>query len=174
MKINLRALEPEDLEYLYQWENNKAIWKVSNTITPFSKYVLKKYIETSHLDIYETRQLRLMIDLFEPDSTKVKTIGAIDIFDFEPFHLRAGVGVLIGETEDRGKGYAGMALQALINYCFKTMQLNQLYCNISTDNISSIKLFKKYGFVEIGIKKKWNKTANGYVDEMMMQLLSNV
>lgn len=35
--IRLRALEPEDLELLYSWENNLSYWVISNTITPFSK-----------------------------------------------------------------------------------------------------------------------------------------
>lgn len=53
--IKLRAPEPSDLELLYTWENNMEIWKVSNTHTPYSKYVLKKYIESSHLDIWESK-----------------------------------------------------------------------------------------------------------------------
>jgi diamine N-acetyltransferase len=49
--INLRALEPEDLEFLFQIENNESFWKVSHTQTPFSKYILKQYLENAHLDI---------------------------------------------------------------------------------------------------------------------------
>ena len=60
--IRLRALEPEDLECLYQWENDMDLWEVSDTLTPFSLFTLKKYIETCHLDIYTTKQLRLMIE----------------------------------------------------------------------------------------------------------------
>mgnify|MGYP000951130226 CR=1 FL=1 len=43
--IKLRAMEPEDIEILYRWENDTDIWKVSNTIAPFSKYVLRQFIE---------------------------------------------------------------------------------------------------------------------------------
>ncbi|MBA7522215.1 hypothetical protein ES705_14333 [subsurface metagenome] len=91
-KINLRALEAEDIGLLYEWENDKRIWQVSNTITPFSKFILQKYLDNSHMDIYQAKQLRLMIDLAEGDSKR--TVGAIDLFDFDPFHLRAGVGIL--------------------------------------------------------------------------------
>ncbi|HQB37303.1 MAG TPA: N-acetyltransferase, partial [Bacteroidales bacterium] len=64
-KIRLRALEPEDLEILYEWENNGSFWLISNTMTPFSKYTLKRYLENSHKNIYETGQLRLMINLIK-------------------------------------------------------------------------------------------------------------
>jgi diamine N-acetyltransferase len=166
-EIKLRAVEPEDLELLYEWENNNQYWIISNTVTPFSRYTLKRYIENSHKNIYVSGQLRLMIYHFESK----KTIGTIDVFDFDPFHKRAGIGILIAEESYRRKGYASMALKALIDYCFNTLLLHQLYCNILGTNCESMDLFKKSGFREIGIKKDWIKTVNGYLDEYMFQLI---
>jgi diamine N-acetyltransferase len=168
-KINLRALEPEDLELLYEWENNESYWIISNTVVPFSKFTLKRYLENSHKNIYETGQLRLMIEL----ASDKKAIGAIDIFDFDPFHKRAGLGILIADEKERRKGYATMALKALVSYCFSTLQLHQLYCNILSNNCESIDLFKKLGFVQSGVKKDWIKTPEGWVDEHMFQLLND-
>jgi len=168
-KIRLRALEPEDLGLLYEWENNSTYWTISNTVTPFSKYTLKRYMENSHKSIYETGQLRLMIEIHD----EKKTIGTIDLFDFDPFHKRAGIGILIADENERRKGYASMALKCLIEYCFKTLQLNQLYCNILADNCESMDLFRKQGFVQSGIKRQWIKTADGYLDEHFFQLIEN-
>lgn len=168
-KIRLRALEPEDLELLYEWENNDSYWVLSNTVSPFSKYTLKRYLENSHKNIYETGQLRLMIDQI-PDKV---TIGTIDIFDFDPFHKRAGLGILIANEAYRRKGYASMSLAILIEYCFKTLQLHQLYCNILANNCESMELFKKQGFVQTGIKKDWIKTSDSYLDEYIFQLIAS-
>jgi diamine N-acetyltransferase len=168
-EIKLRAMEPEDLELLYDWENNESYWAISNTISPFSKYTLKRYLENSHKNIYESGQLRLMIDHI---LDKV-TIGTIDIFDFDPFHKRAGIGILIANEAYRRRGYASMAVNGLIDYCFKTLQLHQLYCNILANNTESIDLFTKLGFVRSGIKKEWIKTADGYIDEHLFQLISH-
>jgi len=167
-KIKLRALEPEDLELLYEWENNDSNWIISNTISPFSKYILKRYLENSHKSIYETGQLRLMIDQI-PDKV---TIGTIDIFDFDPFHKRAGLGILIANESYRRQGYASMSLKCLIKYCFETLQLHQLYCNILENNPESMDLFKKQGFVQTGIKKDWVKTSDKYLDEFIFQLIN--
>ena len=167
-EIRLRALEPEDLELLYKWENNISYWIISNTVVPFSKYTLKRYLENSHKNIYETGQLRLMIDHI-PDNV---TIGTIDIFDFDPFHKRAGLGILIANEDYRRKGYASMALKCLIDYCFSTLQLHQLYCNILANNCESMDLFKKAGFVQSGIKKDWVKTSEGYLDEYLFQMIN--
>ena len=165
--IKLRALEPEDIELLYTWENDTLLWKVSNTIAPFSKYTLKRYIENAHEDIFDTKQLRLMIVAKDQN----KTIGCIDLFDFEPFHQRAGVGILIYEKEDRSKGYAKVALNVLINYCFNTLGLHQLYCNITEDNVASIELFTKAGFVQTGCKIDWLKYCNDWKNELTLQLI---
>jgi diamine N-acetyltransferase len=166
--IRLRALEPEDLELLYTWENNDTNWVYSNTVSPFSRFTLKRYIENSHKNLYETGQLRLMIDHIEDK----KTIGTIDLFEFDPFHKRAGIGILIADESYRRKGFAAMSLKCLIQYCFKTLHLHQLFCNILANNTVSIELFKKHGFVEIGKKKDWIQTDNGYLDEYMFQLLN--
>lgn len=169
-EITLRALEPEDLDLLYLWENDQKIWRVSNTLVPFSKFILQKYIENSHLDIYETKQLRLMIDCIY--MTKKYTIGAIDLFDFDPYHLRAGVGILIGSEEFRNRGFAKIAIAEVVKYAFDILQLHQLFANITTDNISSIKVFEKMGFVLCGIKRDWIKIQNGFLDEATYQLIN--
>ncbi|HPX05060.1 MAG TPA: GNAT family N-acetyltransferase [Tenuifilaceae bacterium] len=170
--IKLRAPEPSDLELLYNWENNMEIWKVSNTLTPFSRFVLKRYIETSHIDIWESKQLRLIIEAKNQNALMNVPVGIVDLYDFDPFHLRAGVGILIANNEFRQKGYATEALSVLIKYSFETLQLHQLYCNISSQNTISLQLFKSHRFQEIGTKKQWIKTPNGWHDEVMLQLIN--
>ena len=165
-QINLRALEPEDLEFLYQIENDESFWEVSHTQTPFSKYVLKQYLENAHLDIYESKQLRLLI---EEKSTK-KQIGMIDLFDFNPQHKRAGVGILI-HPDFQKNGFASEALSLLISYSFSHLQLHQLFANITLDNDRSFALFKKQNFFKIGIKKDWILSEGKFKDEVLFQLI---
>jgi len=163
-KIILRPLEPEDIDLLYKWENNTEIWELSNTRTPFSKYILKEYLKHSARDIYETKQLRLIIE-----NESHRAIGAVDLFDFDPYHLRAGVGILIQSKEDRNMGYAADALEALSEYALDTLGMKQIYANIAGDNKNSISLFKKSGFIRTGIKKCWLKTTAGWKDEILFQ-----
>ena len=165
--IYFRALEPTDVNLLYACENDTAIWKVSNTQTPYSKHVLSQYLETAYQDIYTNKQLRLVICQVENDAT----IGTIDLFEFEPTHARVGVGILIFE-QYRNKGYAHQAIELLKIYTFGTLLVNQLFCNISENNKESISLFEKCGFEKIGVKKQWNQTSfNQFEDEWMYQLI---
>jgi diamine N-acetyltransferase len=170
-KIILRALEPVDLEILYNWENNQDIWRVSNTIVPYSRYILQKYIENAHMDIYETKQLRLMIDSVDLNENHI-SVGAVDLFDFDPYHLRAGIGILIGERNLRNKGLASAALSEIIKYAFEILQLHQLYANITVDNDISLHVFQKAGFICCGIKKDWIKIPGKFIDEALYQLVN--
>ena len=165
--IYLRALEPEDLEFLYAIENDEAIWEVSNTQTPYSRHILRQYLQNAHQDIFEAKQLRLVISNFEE-----KTLGLIDVFDFDFKHKRAGVGILIKEQENRGKGYGKEALTLLMDYAFSHLGLHQLYCNVSEDNEASIKLFSGLGYKKIGLKKDWNLINSSYKSEYLFQYIN--
>jgi diamine N-acetyltransferase len=167
--VKLRALEPEDVEILYNWENDRSIWHFSNTLTPLSRFTLEQYVLSAGQDIYATRQVRMMIELIKPQNG-IKTIGSIDLFDFEPAHMRAGVGIMVHE-DFRGKGFASEALEILIGYATETLHLHQLFANISTDNTESSRLFENKGFQFIGIKKDWNLIRNDWHDESMYQII---
>jgi diamine N-acetyltransferase len=168
--INLRAIEPEDIDLIYEWENDRSIWHLSSTITPFSRYLIEQYILNSENDIYSEKQLRLMID--SKESGKIITIGSIDIFDFDPVNKRAGLGIFINAAE-RKKGFASAALFEIIEYCFKKLGLHQLYCNITEDNEASLKLFKNAGFEICGLKKDWIIDNDKYYNEYILQLINN-
>ncbi|MEE9349798.1 MAG: GNAT family protein [Flavobacteriaceae bacterium] len=163
--ILLRALEPNDLDFLFQTENDTSLWQVSQTIAPFSKHILSQYLANAHQDIYEAKQLRLVI---EHNSTP---IGMIDLFDFDPQHKRASVGIFVLEKFQQ-KGFANNALELLITYAFSTLNLHQLYANIASDNKRSHHLFTKNGFVKIGLKKDWVFYNNTFKDEILYQLIN--
>jgi len=165
--IGLRTPEPEDLDLMYLWENNTSIWRISGTLVPFSKYILKQYLENAGKDIFETKQLRLIIHL----NADHRPVGAIDLFDFDPIHRRAGIGILIAEQSDRRKGYAREALETLMKYCFTVLQLHQLYCNIASGNSDSIKLFTAAGFTAVGEKKEWLFNGKGFESEWLFQCI---
>lgn len=166
-KVNLRALEPEDLDLLYTTENDTNFWQVSNTQVPFSKFVLKQYLENAHQDIYEAKQLRLIIE----ESKTNTAIGMIDLFDFNPQHRRAGIGILV-HKKFQNSGFASDALSIFIPYCFKILNLHQIFANIISNNQQSIKLFSNFNFKKIGIKKDWLFIDGVYNDEFIFQLIN--
>ncbi len=162
--VYLRALEPEDLEFLYELENNPAIWEISGTVTPYSKHVLGLYLENAHRDIYDVKQLRLCICTYENE-----VLGLIDLFDFDPKNQRAGLGIVILGEENRNKGIGAETISLLSEYAFSSLNLRQLYANVVQDNAASIHLFQKMGFVEVGVKKDWIYSNGAYKNEILFQ-----
>ena len=182
--IQLRALEPEDLEMMYTIENDTSLWDVSNRQVPYSRQVLRQYIINSQADLYADKQVRLMMDLREPLKTQNshetlntrqaqaehKTIGAIDLFNFEPLHRHAEVGICVLQAY-RSKGYATEALQLLCDYAFRFLGLEQLVAHITTDNDHSLQLFSTCGFTPCGTLKRWWNVEGSFKDVILMQQL---
>ncbi len=165
--IKLRALEPEDLDILFEIENDRGLWMVSNTLTPFSRDLLKKYIEQSHLDIYQAKQLRLVIASKETD----QVMGLIDLFEFDPQHLRAGIGISILPSHQR-RGFAKQSIEIMLNYAFDQLGLHQVFANIPTKNEKSRSLFKNVGFNCTGSRKDWIRLNDKYLDVEIYQYLN--
>ncbi len=165
--ISLRALEPEDLDFLFSTENDESFWEISNTQLPFSKYILKKYIENAHQDIYEAKQYRFVIC-----NHQNTPVGMIDLFDFNPQHRRVGIGLLI-TPKYQTKGYGFEALEMIADYAFANLNVHQVYANITSDNIKSISLFEKCHFKKVGIKKDWVFAYSTFKDEILYQLIKN-
>lgn len=164
--MRLRALEPEDLSLLYKWENDPQIWNVGNTLAPYSRYMLKEYIAESRRDIFETRQLRLMADW----KGTGETVGMVDLYDFDPYHKRAGVGIMVG-AEYRRKGLGIQMISLLAAYTFSFLKMHQLYVHIPSENKASQALFARCGFVVTGTLNDWIVTKEGYQDVVVMQRL---
>jgi len=163
--VALRATEPSDANTLFEWENNMALWPVSNSQIPFSKFILEEFVNASHQDIYTNKQLRLMIESLNDQ----KTVGVIDLFEFDPQHARCGIGIFIND-EFRGNGIAKESIELIKNYAFQVLHLKQIYVHVNASNNNSLILFEKSGFEKNGLKKHWHKTGlNSFEDVWFLQ-----
>lgn len=162
--IRLRAVEPEDLNRLYEWENNPQLWVAGNTRNPYSRFVLKQYIVHSDKDIYENRQLRLMIDCKKSQ----QTVGTVDLFDFDIHNSRMALGLFVGPGQ-QGRGYASESLWLVEEYVFDFLKINQLYCHIAENNTASMRMFEKENFEKNAVLKDWIKTPGGYENIIVFQ-----
>ena len=160
----LRALEAEDVDLLYVWENDPAVWGVSGTLAPFSRHTLRRFLDEQRFDLYAARQLRLVVETLDG-----RAVGLVDLFEFEPVDLRAGIGILIRGAGDRGRGFASDALDVLCRYARQVLGLHQLWCSVAPDNAASLTLFRRAGFVECGRKREWRRTPDGWADELLLQ-----
>ena len=161
--IELRPLEPTDLDTLYNWENDSALWVVSDTVAPYSRAALWQYLENYTGDIFAQRQLRLMITL-AGDGTPV---GTIDFLNFDPLNNRAELGLFIAAEQGLGR----QALELLTAYAREHLGLRQLYVFIALDNTVCLKMFEDYGYRRVGVIQSWVKRGSTYRDVALLQMV---
>lgn len=161
--ISLRVAEPEDAHQIYVWENNRDLWRVSETSNPISLFQVEQFL-LGNSDLATNRQLRLMIDLEGAEHP----IGCLDLFDYQPIHSRVGLGILI-ENDYRGNGYAAKAITLCLRYLFNDVMVHQVHCLVDESNTISQQLFEGLGFIPVGTLKDWIKTPEGYLDAVFYQ-----
>ena len=140
-RLVLRALEPEDFEWLYKVENDDTLWDCGTSNVPYSRYSLKRYIADSCHDLYADGQLRLVITNKETGAI----YGCIDLQNFSQRHLRAEIGIFVF-PEFQGKGIAKEAVSMICSYARDFLFLHQLYAIVACDNAKAIALFKSADF----------------------------
>ena len=200
--VSLRAVEPRDVERLYGWENDVEIWAVSGTTEPFSRAQMERFVERQMegADLLRTGQLRLMIDVRQADGLSradgaaenengsmsgnvsggvsggggFRTVGAVDLFEYDPLNGRAGLGILIYGEENRRRGYASDTLEILCRYAREQLRLHQLWCTVGAGNAASLALFRQAGFVETGVRRDWLWSPEGFRDEILLQKILDI
>ena len=164
--ISLRAAEPEDASLIYRWENDRTLWRVSETSAPTSRFQIEQFLLNGS-DLFANRQLRLMIEA----QAEKEPVGSVDLFDYDPLHQRVGIGILI-DAPYRGKGYAARAVRLALDYLFHDLMVHQVYCLVDATNLPSQHLFESLGFQCCGRRKDWIKTPDGFLDVYFYQIIA--
>lgn len=163
--VRLRALEPEDIDLIYRWENDPSVWDSSAEHVPFSRHRLTDYLLGPALNsIASSGQLRLVA------VNGSRPVGCVDLFDYDPVNQRAGVGILI-DSSLRGIGYGSAALRQLVHYASRHLLLHQLHCEVAASNTPSIRLFQHAGFSQVGCRPQWLRRPSGWEDVLIFHLL---
>lgn len=159
--INLRALEPEDLDLLYLIENDQSLWNIGASNVPYSRYVLHDYIANTTSDIYSDKQLRLIIENDEGEA-----VGIADLVSFDPRHMRAEIGLVI-ISRYRNQGYGSAALSQLLKYSVEILHLHQVYCIVASSNEACKSVFQSFGFEASATLHDWLLEEEGYSDAIL-------
>lgn len=151
MELFLRAPEPEDLDFLYRIENDKAVWPVSDCHVPYSRYALKQYIASCPNDFFAEKQLRLMV---QPRGGR-EAVAIVDLFNFSPLDGRAEIGLIV-DPALRGRGVGDKAIELICDYAEHVLGLRMIVGYIFADNSSCRRLFARRGFREVALLPEWS------------------
>lgn len=164
--VGLRALEPTDLDLLYEIENDPSVWDVTSSPSPWSRWALRQYLESQPADIAQTGQLRLVVEA-DGDNTGM---GLVDLFAYDPLQRRAEVGIAIRRSARRT--HVGLAaLVALQRYAKDHLHLRLIYAKIRSADEACHGLFAAAGYRRVATLPQWHLTADGAVDVDVLTLV---
>lgn len=161
-KIRLRAVEPEDVEFILDCENDHANWRWSDYRAPLSRNQLLTYALTYDADPLRAGQIRLIA---EKDA---QPVGIIDIFDINVSDSRAQIGICL-HPDFRGKNWGVACMQSALDYSGNRLGIRKVTAKVSSSNPKAIALFKKSGFTEIAVLPDWHKIGASYHDFILFQ-----
>lgn len=76
-------------------------------------------------------------------------IGNIKISPIDELNNTGEYGIMIGDQESWGKGFAQEASCLVIDYCFKQLGLSGITLGVLKSNTGAIKLYRKLNFTEL-------------------------
>lgn len=185
-EVRLRALEPEDVDRLYIWENDRDMWPFGGTRAPLSRHQLWEYATNYDANPFAAGQLRLIIELATaPDNAIPQSsqssqssqnsqsspipCGIIDLYDIDPVNSRAMVGIMVA-PQWRSRGIATRALELVGEYCRDILGLATIASEVASDNLPSIRLFGgKAGYRQVGERPSWYRRRERFVSALLFQ-----
>ena len=165
-RLYLRRLEREDIKGNYfQWLNDQAVTKwMRHSIFPNSYEAMQAFYESQAMS---DKDIVFAIILNEQD----RHIGNISLNSINYVFRSAEIGIIIGEIDCWGKGYASEAISVLAHHCFYRLNLNRLAAGAVDKNIGSIRAFEKSGFCREGISREAYFCEGQYHDCINLSLL---
>jgi diamine N-acetyltransferase len=142
-KVILRSVDFSDVDTLLLWENSNAEPLYGVFEEQYSREDVVQFVENQQrYSLAETEQLRLMICSHDGER-----LGCVDLTDYDG--ASASLSIMIYDVAHRHQGFGTEALHLMVDYA-KSLGLRELYATIHPENIASIKLFSKEGFVGCG------------------------
>lgn len=163
-RIRLRLMEEKDADLVLAWRNKKEI---IDQLFSYVGIVAKQHYNWYEKYINDDRRIEFIIEIIETQ----KPIGTIGLNNIDYKNQKAELGIMIGELEEQGKGYATEAIVKLIQYAFDEMNLQKIYLKTFYSNNRAIKLYKKLGFVQEGILRRDVYKNGKFKDVVIMSIL---
>ena len=147
------------------WLNDAEICKYNDHhFFPYTQLQAEQYIRM----VAEKRDL---IALQIIDKKTSLHIGNISLYEINQIYRSAGLGILIGEKDYWGGGYATEAISKLVEHGFLELGLNRIFCGTSEKNIPMQKVAEKIGMLQEGVKRKGIYKSGEFSDFIMYSIL---
>jgi [ribosomal protein S5]-alanine N-acetyltransferase len=165
-RIYLRPLDTDDLERCLRWINDPGITSTLTMRFPMSRSQEESWLLSHYKD---QSNLSLAIVIKNDD----QHIGNCGLHSIDYVNRNAEFGIMLGESDQWGKGYAPEAGQLIVNYGFKQLAMHRIYLNVYSHNNRAKRAYEKLGFVHEGIMRESYFRDGRYYDSLIMAILES-
>lgn len=165
-KVYLRALESDDYKISIEWRQDPEIWSMLVGRRYFvSEQIEKQWVESTYNN---SNQVTLAIC----DSITNTYIGNISLKNIDFFNKSASFAILVGNKDYWSGGYGTQATRLLLDHAFIDLGLERVQSIILSDNIGSVKMHEKCGFMQEGVLRNAVFKNGKMQDLILMSVLS--
>lgn len=169
-KVHLRPVKRSDISLFLKWFNDPEVTQYLTAYLPLTEMEEEKWLD----DLAATRAKTDVILVIEAIIGKSSIpIGSVGLHKINPKDQTAVLGMAIGEKNYWGRGYGTEAARLILDYGFKTLNLNRVSSSAFDFNDRSINMHRKIGFKEEGRLRKARFINGQFHDEVLFGLLRN-
>ena len=167
-RINLRKVIESDVNNNYfRWMNDAEVTRfLENGVQRYSIDALHEYVKEKNKD-----SSNYFLAIIARDGNQ--HIGNIKLGPINWVHRHGDIGIIIGEKEQWGKGYATEAISLVVKYAFENLKLHKITAGCTELNLGSMKAFQKNGFEIEGIRKKQFFWEGRYINSILLGLINS-
>ena len=169
-KVSLRPFQAKDAKKTLAWRNDLA----TRFLAMMHPYPVTREMENDWLrGILNDTSNRSITFAIETVVGR-KLIGSFHLRDIQWIHRRAWLGIVIGDSAERGKGYGEEAMKLGIDYAFHSLNLNKILLEVLSSNKGAICLYEKLGFKNEGLLEKQYFFDGKFKDVLIFSLFRSI
>jgi [ribosomal protein S5]-alanine N-acetyltransferase len=165
-RLLLKGLSPKDMTEIFE-RNLKP--KIMSILGHRSEADYEKEYH-KYKNGYSAYNRSFLLFLLE-DKASGKIIGRCGLHNWNPDHHRAEIGYVMEDEAYKNQGLMGEAVEAIIDYGFKQLNLHRIEALVGKENIPSLRLMEKNNFIREGILREHFYVAGTFEDSIMFSKL---
>lgn len=156
-KVIIKAIDKSDSQDILKWVNQEELRRLTGTLYPVSEFEHEEWIKKT----LSSSDKKLFLVLEKNSARKLGTIG------LKNFNHTARNAELFISLKVSG-GYGTDAIETLVDYCFKRLNLHKIYLYVFESNTRAIRCYQKAGFVQEGCLYEHHFDDYGYENVVVM------
>ena len=162
--IRFEKFEKADFDRLISWIDSELF------MVQFSGPIFQYPLTHPQLDTYIDATSRLIYKVID-DANHV-VIGHAELNNIDRKNQTARIcRILVGEKENRGKGYGKQIIQKLMQIGFEELKLHRIDLGVFDFNESAIQCYLSCGFAKEGLLRESFKVGNQFLSVYNLAIL---